>query len=379
MAIYEKQDLGDFLSPQVVFPPQTFCLVTQIRILIDKTHVHVTVVGNLFTIQTKYFFLYLFLLLLTTTVIRCHLKSIEQNIGTIQITKQKFKFKFNRDHVEQILMLEILNNTARLIITRDPVDSFVRLLLLSGSLPDDLPPGGVDEAAGLGLDAPDDRLEAAPLVREGAVDPKASVGVPLLADVPHVHGPVWPAVSLQLRASRVEGNDVLVSESSFIEGSGGAKHRTAELGRSGHRVYCSARAVIGRQYPGLGRRERDRTVRPVDTNVQECCTDTQLSSSVHSPVHGAWAREFPEEAEHCFEDTIAGTPGSRTVARGRGRPVGLEQSIAERGSLCPADTQPGEAKSVQNVSSIRCRQCRLHNAAEFVLMRINEGLGARPE
>ena len=103
--------------------------------------------------------------------------------------------------------------------------------------------------------------------------------------------------------------------------------------------------LIGHQYPSLGGRERDRPVQPVKTIVQCGCTSKQLNTNVDSPAQWAWHREFPEiSGKHCCGEVINGTPGSRSVARGSRRPVGLGQTIADRASLCPANNQPGEAK-----------------------------------
>ena len=87
----------------------------------------------------------------------------------------------------------------------------------------------------------------------------------------------------------------------------------------------------------------------------------------------------PDEAKHCVDDdVINGTPGSRTVARGSGRPVGLGLTIADIASLCPANTQPGEARNCAKSIKTRMSSVQIKRKEKLVLVRIYEDLGARP-
>ena len=374
--------MRDFLISQRN-PSETFCLES------PRTKFGRKELDSTAATKSKFKFilflgLFYFLFLFLTTVGRCHAK-LKLKCKNINYIGTKLKAKLNVENELTLIqcldkLLEILkrNKWLNILEHKNPDYSFLCCFLISGLAPDDPLLDEVAETVGLGLEAPGRHSEAASL-GEGVVTPKAGVGVPLVPNVPDVHGPVKTVVSLGAGGpAGVEGDHVLVILDRRSDGKLIVRCRVEKLGRGGLRANDSDWTVIGHRCASLTGGERDRPVHPDETSVQ-CCTETQLNSSVHSPVQWAWPREFPEEAEHCFEDVINGTPGSGLVTRGLGRPGGLAKTIAEGASLCPANTIQGEAKSVQKSPEMGCRQCRLQEAGDLVLLRIYDGLGSRPE
>ena len=146
-----------------------------------------------------------------------------------------------------------------LIIVIDPVSRYSSKCCLSGGTLCDEPPGGAEAGRDQAPEAPSHQA-ATPLV-EGALGPETGVGVPVVQNVPDVHGHVEAAATP--RSQRVRADlSLIVASQPNVNGEWALRSRWKVLRVSGQRTNGLLTVIIGCQCPSSGAGRGGEAARP---------------------------------------------------------------------------------------------------------------------